>query len=1201
MMKLSGLILRLLVTVVVLLSATVTQGQTYNFKVYTSSTGLPNNSIYSIFQDSSGYIWFGTDAGVCRYDGAHFITYGIRQGLPDASIRSIFQDRAGHLWITSKGGVSRWDGTQFTTFNTTHGLLDNEVRAGIVSRRGGIWLGTAKGLSYYDGTGFHNYSVNEGLSEGPVWGLLEDSKGTLWIALRGGGLASFDGQRFTNYGNKTHKNVFGVAEDHSGRLWIATDDGLVSYDGNNFTHYRKEQGLGSNLVSSVLVDDHGRVWCGTFGGGICRLDEDGFKIFDRKHGLPDNYITSMFKDFEGNVWFGTLWSGACRFSSEQFSNYTSEVGIVEGLISGIAESSNGEIWLSSINSGIAVIEPQGNVRRIGIAEGLMQEGIWSLFIDSRDRVWAGGQKGVSLYENGVFKHYPLAEMGARERITSIVEDSKGRLWFASNSSRSNGIISYDGQKFKLYSTADGLVHNQASLLAVDRQKRLWVCTEAGVSRFDDPGFTNFTTAHNLPSKRTLCFVEDTRGRYWVGTSDGLALLEGNRFRVFKSEDGLVDNFISSLTVSGETLWIGTSRGISAYNGKNFRNYTIRDGLISNDVYIGASLTRADGTVWFGTMEGVVCYNPGHEPLKKMPPRIIIEGAEVQTDQEFRAFSGSGSIRLNHNENNVRFKFAGLSYVDEEAVEYSYKLQGYDSDWSRPIKERTVRFTNLPPGQYRFYVRAKSLWNLWSEPVSMDVEIAAPVWQRWWFILICTWSLLAIAYLFSIWRVRRLEVLHERRIREMRQLFDSISLINSQLDLQTVLQNIAEEGARLVEGEPGGIGIVQGDKVVFNRTWTGKEWDYRKLEFPFGKGVAGIVAQTGKAMIVNDPANDPRLVLKELLNVHGIHGFINVPIINRKGNVVGVLDVRRRASGPPLSTSDQQLLEALAHQAAIAIENADLYTTLAENNLRLEQLYKNEQEVSKALQELNRMKSNFMAITSHEMRTPLTVLKGYHEMLMDGYLGEMTFRQKTSIEKCYHTVERMITNLNDILEMIKSEDKHLDLRVEDLDIATAIHTALDQLRPFLEKRRQVVTLKIDSSIPVITADRDKIQLVLLNLIQNAIKFTPDEGKIEVELCRNSGESARVTIKDNGIGIDRNELVKIFDKFYTSADALSHTSGKYEFMARGAGLGLAIVKSYVEAHGGRVWAESDGPGKGSCFILVLPFKCRTEQSKLVGVVA
>lgn len=1196
-MKLCPRLIRMLVVpATVLLSITAASGQIYNFKVYTSSTGLPNNSIYSIFQDSKGYIWFGTDAGMCRYDGAHFTTYSIRQGLPDASVRSIFQDKQGWLWITTKGGVSRWDGTQFTTFNTTHGLLDNEVRVGLPSRKGGIWFGTSKGLSYYDGKSFRNYSVKEGLSEGPVWGLLEDSRGTLWIALRGGGLASFDGEYFTNYGDKTHKNVFGIVEDRSGRLWIATDDGLVRYDGKTFTYYRKEQGLGSNLVSSVLVDDQDRVWCGTFGGGVCRLDEDGFKVFDRKHGLPDNYITSMSKDFEGNVWFGTLWSGACRFSSEQFSNYTGEAGIVEGLISSIAESKTGEIWLSSINSGIAVIEPQGSVRRIGVAEGLMQEGIWALFIDSRDRVWAGGQKGVSCYEKGRFKHYTLAEMGARERITSIAEDGKGRLWFTSNSSRSNGIISYDGKTFKLYSTAEGLVHNQVSLLALDRQKRLWVCTEGGISRFDDPGFTNYTTAHGLPSKRTLCFVEDTRGRYWVGTSDGLALLEGNRFRVYRVEDGLVDNFISSLTTSNETLWIGTSRGISAYNGKSFRNYTVKDGLISNDVYIGASLTRADGTVWFGTMEGVVCYNPGREPPKKMAPRIVIEGAEVQTDQEFIAFSGSGDISLNHNENNLRFHFAGLSYVDEEAVEYSYKLQGYDSDWSRPIKERTVRFTNLPPGQYRFYVKAKSLWNLWSEPASMQIEISEPFWQRWWFVLICVGTFFTIAYLFSIWRVRRMERLHKRRIKEMGELFDSVSLINSQLDLQTVLQSIAEEGARLIGGETGGIGLVQGDKVVFNRTWTGKEWDYRKIEFPIGKGVAGLVAQTGKALIVNDPENDPRLAFKDLVSVYKIHGFIDVPIINRKGDVVGVLDVRRKASGSPLGASDQQLLEALAHQAAIAIENADLYTTLAESNHMLEQLYKNEQEVSRTLQELNRMKNNFMAVTSHEMRTPLTVLKGYHEMLMDGYLGELTPRQKASIEKCYNTVERMITNLNDILEMIKSEDRQFHLRVEPLDIANTIGTVLDQLRPFLEKRRQTIEIQIDNTIPAVIADRDKLQLVLLNLIQNAIKFTPDEGTIQIEV-RTDDENVRITIKDNGIGINKSELVKIFDKFYTSIDALNHTSGKYEFMARGAGLGLAIVKSYVEAHGGRVWAESDGSGKGSCFIVVLP--CRTEQP--VGVVA
>ncbi|MCS6885029.1 MAG: two-component regulator propeller domain-containing protein [Acidobacteriota bacterium] len=1187
-----------IVLIALTLLSAVAYGQIYNFKVYSANTGLPNNSIYIIFQDSKGYIWFGTDAGACRYDGKDFATYGTKQGLPDNSVRAIFEDAQHNIWIATKGGLSRKDANRWTNLTTADGLLHNDVRCGLPSRKGGLWIGTNKGLSYFDGKSFRNYSVDDGLPDAPIWHLLEDKSGLLWIATRGGGLVSFDGKKFTRYEDKTNKNTFQLALDSSGALWIATDDGLVRYSSNNFTYYRKTEGLGSNRVSSIAVDDFGRIWCGTFGGGIARLEEGKFKVFNRKNGLPDNYVTSLLKDFEGNVWIGTLWSGACRFRNEQFSNYTKELGLVEGLISGISESANGEIWVSSVNDGIARIDVRGQIYRY--TEGPLQEGAWTIFADSKNRVWIGNQTGVSCYYQGRFVHYPLKQIGLQERITSITEDGSGNLWFASNSSRTNGIACYDGKSFKVYSTAAGLASNQASMLRLDSKKRLWICTEKGLSVFDGFKFTTYTTADGLPTQRVLCFTEDQKGRYWIGTTEGLTLFDGNSFKTYTETDGLINNFVSALVATKDTLWIGTSKGISAYDGISFRNYTTKDGLVNHDVYIGAALARADGTVWFGTTGGIVCYDPKFiPPQTKVKPKIALEAVEIESSGQTFTNIEYAELQLAHKENSLRFRFAGLSFVDEDTVEYSYNLQGYDGKWV-DTKEREVRFTNLSPGRYTFSVKAKSSLGLWSDPVYVRLTIAAPFWQRWWFIVISLATLIVVLYLLFRWRLSRLALAQERRIKEMSELFESVSLINSKLDLQTVLQNIAEEGARLIGGETGGIGLVEGDKLVFNRTWTGKEWTYRKIEFPLGQGIAGLVAQTGQTIIVNDTSKEPRLLHKNLVKDYNICGFINVPIISRDGKVVGVIDVRRKANRPPFTAVDQQLLEALAHQAAVAIENAELYTALAEKSSRLEQLYKNEQQVSKALQELNQMKSNFLAVTSHEMRTPLTVLKGYHEMLLEGYLGELLPKQKSSIQKCYQTIERMIANLNDILEMLKIEEQKPQLQPEPADFRETLLSVLQELQPFIDKRHHDVQIILPAKLPAMVYDRSKIYLVLLNLLQNAIKFTPDGGKISVEAIVESDNKIRIIISDNGVGIDSSELEKIFDKFYTSSNSLLHTSGKYEFMARGTGLGLAIVKSYIEAHGGTVWAESEGSGKGSKFTVLLPCNTTLKQKAMEVVI-
>src|SRR5206468_10123986 len=128
-----------------LLAVTAAQAQIYRFKSYTSSTGLPNNAIYSIFQDSKGYIWFGTDVGVCRYDGVNYTILGVREGLVAAAVRAILEDKNGNIWVMTRGGLSCYDGKRFVNYTVKDGLANNEMRCGLSAQDGSLWFGTAKG------------------------------------------------------------------------------------------------------------------------------------------------------------------------------------------------------------------------------------------------------------------------------------------------------------------------------------------------------------------------------------------------------------------------------------------------------------------------------------------------------------------------------------------------------------------------------------------------------------------------------------------------------------------------------------------------------------------------------------------------------------------------------------------------------------------------------------------------------------------------------------------------------------------------------------------------------------------------------------------------------------------------------------------------------------------------------------------------
>ncbi len=1171
--------MRYLITIflLVLLTPSV-QAQIYKFKTYNTSSGLPNNAVYHILQDSKGYMWFATNEGVCRYDGAKYQSFNIEQGLADNSVRAIIEDKVGNIWFSTRGGVSRFDGQKFTTFTVNEGLPENEIRSGFCSQDGTLWFGTSKGLSRFDGQKFTNYGVNEGLPNSPVWKILETNPNELWLGLRGKGLVKFDGKTFTVYGPQQgllSENVFDLAKDiNNNALWVATDGGIYYFQEEKFKSYKMADGLSSERVSSIRVDKYGRVWCGTYGGGICRLEKGQFTVFNHKNGLPDDFITAHTQDYEGNIWWGTQRNGVFHFFSEKISNYTSSSGIGEGTISGLAQAKDGTLWFSSFSTGLVSLNPNGVTNTYGIKDGLLEEELWAVFVDSRGRIWTGGHKGISFYDKGRFTSFSPSQIGLKTRITVFTEDSLGRIWMGSDSSTSNGIVAYNGSSFTLYDTNQGLIKNQVNGFGLDHKGNLWVCTEGGLSCFDGTSFTNYTTKEGLPNKYVHRFYEDEQGTFWVGMANGISKFDGKTFQHYTIKDGLADNSIRSITGYNKLLWIGTLRGISVFDGIKFTNYTVKQGLISDSITNGIK-SSTDDSVWFSTTEGVVRYQPKEEIITPKAPLIHLT----------RISAGDETLKLQSNyliaykQNTIKFDFVALSFVDEQAIAYSYLLDNFDSKWSTPSQERLARFTNLPPGEYTFLVKALSAFGVWSEPKGVKLTILSPFWQTWWFRLVVVALVGLLVYGVYTWRIRSFNLRYQTRITGLRQLLESIQVINSQLELKTVLQDIAAQSASLISADPGGIGLVEGDRVIFHRLWIKDHWEDDPLSFPVGETIGGQVVATAQAIVINEPTQK-ELDFPEELKSYYKNGFMDVPIITRTGKVVGVLDVRRRIGRPPFTKLDRQLIEALANQAAVAIENAALYG-------ELEKLYRNEQEITRTLQELDKMKTNFVILASHEMRTPLTILKGYHDVLLSAPSDTLTLMQQRSLSVCQRTVDRLIIIANDILEMLKISEGQITLKTTLVNFLDLVEDVTKDLSGFVERRNQKLNLTSTGQILNVFVDPEKIRLIMLNLIQNAIKFTHDGGEININLSVES-ESIHIIVQDNGIGIKAIELERIFDKFYTGADPMHHSSGKFEFSTRGTGLGLAIAKNYVDAHHGQIWAESEGIGKGSQFHLLIPIR-------------
>lgn len=265
-----------------------------------------------------------------------------------------------------------------------------------------------------------------------------------------------------------------------------------------------------------------------------------------------------------------------------------------------------------------------------------------------------------------------------------------------------------------------------------------------------------------------------------------------------------------------------------------------------------------------------------------------------------------------------------------------------------------------------------------------------------------------------------------------------------------------------------------------------------------------------------------------------------------------------------------------------------YETTKQNFRLLEELkVKNEQLENsyKELKRLDELKTRFMVISSHELRTPASIISGNLELLMSGAMGEFQNEQKEIIENAYKGTTRLIDLIEDVLSVLRIDSHKLKLNITMFKMSDLVNEGIGALKIFLNERKQ----KVVNNIPAIEveADRNRMYQVIINLLSNAMKYSKDGATIEFKGQAENG-MFHMICQDNGIGIPKGELEKIFEKFYQLGDADQHRTSKHKFMGGGSGLGLTIVRGTMEEHNGKIWAESDGPNTGTSIHLLMPLQ-------------
>lgn len=1029
-----------------------------NFKYYKVEDGLTSNTIYTVLQDSKGFMWFGTEYGINRFDGYTFISYenipGDENSLINNSVYTIVEDETQRLWIGTEKGVSILDLNKnfikCITEQTPNGCDINDRVENIIHDVNKTWISSSKqGVFLFEGNTLTLFSFEE-FQEKPnssIWvtNIYIDKNGTLWASVNNTHhqIYIFDKQaaKFIPAFPELSKaelnelSSYTMLETKDGIIWFGTwRNGLVKVNKNNgviMGKYLNRPRIDKiTHIHNITEYDDSTLLIGS-NDGLTSFSTSNNKLDQHftEPVLSNRFVYPIYKDCEGGLWIGT-YHGGINYSSPNRNYFKSYVhnkyenSLSGNVVSCFCEDNNGNIWIGTEDGGLSKFDRKTEhftlYNRNSLQYNLSHDNIHALVADG-DNLWIGTYSGGINKMNlntGEVEHFYYNKTDENtldeNSIYSMLIDSKNNLWVGTT----DGVNLYNREEnnFTRMKRIGEFV-----LDICEWNDDIWVATSnSGLHRYNTTNkqwieyHYKKSDSNSIISNAVISLSSHDSNYLWIGTTHGLCKYDKVNDVFINEEVSFPNNYICKIFEEDGNLWITTLKGLVHYNPaiKSYRYFSKSDGLLSDLFTANSGIKTKDGKIFMGTPYGFNSFYPTQISMNEKEPNIeIIDFKLFNRIEDINKYlvekkNDNKTLKLRYNQNSISFEFTALSFFAPSRNEYAFMLEGFDKSWNDGSKERKATYTNIPPGKYIFKIKASNNDGTWNESgYELPITITPPIWWNHFSIVFYTLALL-ISLLFII-RYQKEKVLkrNEEKIREL----------------------------------------------------------------------------------------------------------------------------------------------------------------------------KDKQE-----REINRSKIEFFTNVAHEIRTPLSLISAPLESVLSSSEA-LSDEALTNLNVMQSNSNRLLTLVNQLLDFSKIENRSIRISLANQNIYQVLHAVYIRFKPSAENNSINLEYRYDNNTFEAVVDSENITKITSNLLTNALKHTKDS--IILELNSNHADDFfKISVSDNGPGIEEKEIKEIFKPFY-------QISGQNK---TGTGIGLYLVKSITEALNGKIEVSSK-PNMGLSVSVTLP-KGEKSQTKI-----